>query len=58
MAKKFKINASDGSIKRYSDVVPQEKRRYWYFTTHGIGPGMLPSDVVSELAYSMRAFEK
>ena len=45
MAKKFKINASDGSIKRYSDVVPQEKRRYWYFTTHGIGPGMLPSDV-------------
>lgn len=32
-------------IKRYSDVVPKEKRRYWYFTTHGIQPGSLPNDV-------------
>lgn len=30
---------------RYSDVVPYEKRRYWYFTTHGYGPGSLPKDV-------------
>ena len=32
-------------IKRYSDVVPKEKRRYWYFTTHGVQPGSLPDDV-------------
>lgn len=30
---------------RYSDAVPYEDRRYWYFTTHGIGPGMLPKGV-------------
>lgn len=30
---------------RYSDDVPYEKRRYWYFTTHGIGPGTIPSDL-------------
>lgn len=30
---------------RYSDVVPYENRKYWYFTTHGIGPGMLPKGV-------------
>ena len=23
---------------RYSDEVPYEKRRYWYFTLHGLGP--------------------
>lgn len=43
------INASCGkkSVKaaRYSDAVPYEDRRYWYFTTHGIGPGMLPKGV-------------
>ena len=33
------------TINRYSDVVPYEKRRYWYFTTHGYGPGSLPKDV-------------
>ena len=32
-------------IKRYSDVVPKEKRKYWYFTTHGIQPGSVPKDV-------------
>lgn len=32
-------------IKRYSDVVPYEKRKYWYFTTHGVGPGTIPKDL-------------
>lgn len=30
---------------RYSDEVPQDKRRYWYFTTHGLGPGTIPKDL-------------
>ena len=30
---------------RYSDVVPYENRKYWYFTTHGIGPGTIPPGV-------------
>ena len=30
---------------RYSDVRPYEDRRYWYFTTHGLGPGMIPPDL-------------
>ena len=30
---------------RYSDVVPYENRKYWYFTTHGIGPGTIPKGV-------------
>ena len=30
---------------RYSDEVPYEKRRYWYFTTHGVGPGTIPKDL-------------
>lgn len=33
------------NIKRYSDVVPYEKRRYWYFTLHGLGPGTIPKDL-------------
>ena len=32
-------------IKRYSDEVPYEQRRYWYFTLHGIGPGTIPKDL-------------
>lgn len=32
-------------IVRYSDEVPYENRRYWYFTLHGLGPGTLPKDV-------------
>lgn len=32
-------------IVRYSDEVPYEKRRYWYFTLHGIGPGTIPKDL-------------
>ena len=32
-------------MKRYSDEVPYEKRKYWYFTTHGIGPGTIPKDL-------------
>ena len=35
----------DAEIKRYSDVVPKEKRRYWYFTTHGVQPGSVPKGV-------------
>lgn len=38
------VKESD-EIKRYSDVVPKENRRYWYFTTHGVQPGSLPDDV-------------
>lgn len=30
---------------RYSDEIPYEKRKYWYFTTHGIGPGTIPRDL-------------
>lgn len=32
-------------INRYSDEIPYEQRRYWYFTTHGIGPGTIPKDL-------------
>lgn len=35
----------ESEIKRYSDVVPYEKRRYWYWTKHGLGPGTLPKGV-------------
>lgn len=30
---------------RYSDETPYSKRRYWYFTTHGVGPGTIPKDL-------------
>ena len=30
---------------RYSNEVPYEKRRYWYFTLHGLGPGTIPKDL-------------
>lgn len=30
---------------RYSDEIPYEKRRYWYFTLHGTGPGTIPKDL-------------
>ena len=33
------------NYKRYSDPIAPSKRRYWYFTTHGIGPGTIPSDL-------------
>jgi len=36
---------SAGEINRYSDVRPYEERKYWYFTTHGIGPGTIPKDL-------------
>ena len=46
---KIRVNAKKSikaeSYKRYSDAVPYEKRKYWYFTTHGLGPGMLPQGV-------------
>lgn len=54
-AKRFQIEMGDEwvvsrldedvQIKRYSDVVPPEDRRYWYFTTHGVGPGSVPKDL-------------
>ena len=34
--------------KRYSDEVPYEKRRYWYFTLHGLGPGTIPTDLLKD----------
>lgn len=39
------VNCESDVIKRYSDVRPYEDRRYWYFTTHGIGPGTIPKDL-------------
>ena len=30
---------------RYSDARPYEDRKYWYFTTHGVGPGTMPKDL-------------
>lgn len=30
---------------RYSDETPYSKRRYWYFTMHGTGPGTIPNDL-------------
>ena len=44
VTKRFE-NQKNESISRYSDVVPYEDRKYWYFTTHGLGPGMLPKGV-------------
>lgn len=35
--------AETKTIKRYSDV--REPHAYWYFTTHGIGPGAQPKDL-------------
>lgn len=41
-----KDNLQEGvAIKRYSDVIPYEDRKYWYFTTHGVGPGSIPKDL-------------
>jgi hypothetical protein len=31
--------------KRYSDVIPYNKRKYWYFTTHGVQLGSIPKDL-------------
>ena len=44
---KSKSNESltEDEIKRYSDVVPKENRKYWYFTTHGVQPGSVPKGV-------------
>jgi hypothetical protein len=35
----------ESTINRYSDVVPYEDRKYWYFTTHGVQPGSIPRGV-------------
>lgn len=39
-----KLNESS-EIKRYSDVIPKEQRKFWYFTTHGVMPGSIPKGV-------------
>lgn len=44
MPYKFK-NTFKEDIKRYSDVIPYEERKFWYFTTHGVGPGTIPKDL-------------
>ena len=36
---------SESEAERYSDVVPYEQRKYWYFTKHGVGPGSIPKGV-------------
>lgn len=36
---------NEDTIKRYSDVVPKKDRKYWYFTTHGVGPGSIPKGI-------------
>lgn len=37
----------DKKITRYSDVLSQKDRDrgWWYFTTHGVGPGTIPKDL-------------
>ena len=52
LAKEFKDAYGENPLEeamekpsRYSDHVPQEKRKYWYFTTHGAKPGSIPSDL-------------
>ena len=43
---KNNVNESlEEEIKRYSDVIPKEDRKYWYFTTHGVQPGSIPKDL-------------
>jgi len=49
-----KEGIEETTIRRYSDVVPQEDRKYWYFTTHGVGPGTIPKDLhVLEVKYDL-----
>ena len=43
--KKFMAWYDKNRIHRYSDEVPYNHRRYWYFTTHGTGPGTMPKDL-------------
>lgn len=43
--KPMRRRLKEDEIRRYSDVVPYEKRRYWYWTKHGLGPGTLPKGV-------------
>lgn len=43
--KPMRRRLKENEIRRYSDVVPYEKRRYWYWTKHGLGPGTLPKGV-------------
>lgn len=42
---KFEESVNEDTIKRYSDVVPKKDRKYWYFTTHGVGPGSIPKGI-------------
>lgn len=41
----YSESLNEDEIKRYSDVVPKENRKYWYFTTHGVQPGSVPKGV-------------
>lgn len=41
----MKRYVKSSQINRYSDVRPYEDRKYWYFTTHGVGPGTIPKDL-------------
>ena len=43
--KSIEKRLKESEVKRYSDSVPYEKRKYWYWTKHGLGPGTLPKGV-------------
>lgn len=43
--KPMRRRLKENEIGRYSDAVPYEQRRYWYWTKHGLGPGTLPKGV-------------
>lgn len=43
--KEYTIKDLKEDINRYSDVIPKEERKFWYFTTHGVQPGSIPADL-------------
>ena len=43
--KEYTIKDLKEDINRYSDVIPKEERKFWYFTTHGVQPGSIPDDL-------------
>ena len=45
LKKEYEIKDLKESIERYSDVIPREERKFWYFTTHGVQPGSIPDDL-------------
>ncbi len=44
--KKFFAWYDKNRIHRYSDEIPYSKRRFWYWTSHGTGPGTIPDDLM------------